>query len=519
MHQLKSISNRVRINFNRFKRILVSLAAIHIFFIFVSLAWAAEDLFPGEIPPDDFRITHMGPDEDATYLAVDSAAVYNSQRDQFLVIWQGSLQNSSPIPRETEIFGQLINGATGALIGNMRRISSMGLDGDNRYKALRPALAYNPTRDEFLVVWEGNENTSVANLDEFEIWGQLLSYDTSGVLVLTGNEMRISSMGPDGNPAYRPFHPTAAYNPDEDRYLVVWDSDDDMPPIVNDEYEIFGQEMEYIGDVLTESGSDFRISDMGPAGDPNSDALNPAVAFNKARGEYLIVWSGNEFPALEDFEIWGRRILTGGSFGVQQKFSDMGPAGESGFFAKVPALVYNPDAGEWLVVWEGNQALPAENEIYGQVLGYTAGGSLTQVGSGDLRISDMGPDWYSSYYALGPKVDYDTDKSKYLVVWYGYDDWGTFENFNNEIFGQLIDGKTRVEVGYNDFQLSDMGPKRNGEYSASNPALAFSNESGNFLITWQGGDDRLSMVENEIEIFGQRYATNLPLFLPLTINK
>jgi hypothetical protein len=64
-----------------------------------------------------------------------------------------------------------------------------------------------------------------------------------------------------------------------------------------------------------------------------------------------------------------------------------------------------------------------------------------------------------------------------------------------------------------------MGVKGDGDYSASNPALAFSNKSDNFLITWQGDDDRSSMVDNEIEIFGQRYVTNLPLFLPLTINR
>jgi len=292
-----------------------------------------------------------------------------------------------------------------------------------------------------------------------------------------------------------------------------------MAPLVNDEYEIFGQEMEYNSDVLTESGSDFRISVMGPDGDPNSDALSPDIAFNKAKGEYLVVWSGNEDPAKEDFEIWGRLILAGGSFDAQQKISDMGPVGETGFFANDPALVYNPDAEEWLVVWEGNQALPAENEIYGQVLGYTAGGILTQKGRDDLRISDMGPDWYPSNYASVPKVDYDPGKKNYLVVWYGYDGWGTSANVENEIFGQLIDGLTRAEVGYNDFPLSDMGPEGDGDYSASSPALAFSNKSKNFLITWQGNDDRPSLEKNEIEIFGQRYEINLALFLPLVVKK
>jgi len=484
-----------------------------------SIVWAAAGLFPGEIPPDDFRISRMGPDGDTSYLAVDSAVVYNSQRSEFLVVWEGSLETSGGIPRETEIFGQLIDAGTGSLVGNMKRISFMGMDGDYRYNARRPALAYNPSRNDYLVVWEGNENTSVENIEEFEIWGQRLSYNLFGGLVLTGNELRISEMGPDGDAAYRPYRPAASYNAIEDRYTVVWESDDNAPPVVNDEYEIFGQEMEYTADILTESGSDFRISVMGPNGDPESDAVSPDIAFNEAKGEYLVVWSGNENPGQGDYEIWGRRILPGGSFSPQIKISQMNHAGENEYFAENPALVFNPDAGEWLVVWEGSRVLPVENEIYGQVLGYSSTGEITERGIDDLRISDMGPDRYPDYYAQHPDVSYDSNKGYYLVVWDGCDDTEYIPVCEREVFGQLVGGKSRREEGYNDIPLSNMGPDGDDEYAANNPSAAYSTKRGAFLIAWDGDEERGLLAKDENEIFGQRFESNLPLFLPLVYSE
>lgn len=48
-------------------------------------------------------------------------------------------------------------------------------------------------------------------------------------------------MGPDGNATYRAWDPAVAYNPTYDEYLVVWAGDDDTAPLVDEEFEIFGQ--------------------------------------------------------------------------------------------------------------------------------------------------------------------------------------------------------------------------------------------------------------------------------------
>src|SRR5262249_56629281 len=89
-------------------------------------------------------------------------------------------------------------------------------------------------------------------------------------------------------------------------YLVVWQGDDDTGNLVNEEYEIFGQRL----DAATgkEVGAnDFRISDMGPDGNPDFDAFSPAVAYNPTNNQYLVVWQGDDTND-DQLEIFRQRL-------------------------------------------------------------------------------------------------------------------------------------------------------------------------------------------------------------------
>jgi hypothetical protein len=61
-----------------------------------------------------------------------------------------------------------------AVGANDFRISDMGPDGDTAFQAARPALPANPRADEYLVIWEGDDDTGTLDDDEDEIFGQLL---------------------------------------------------------------------------------------------------------------------------------------------------------------------------------------------------------------------------------------------------------------------------------------------------------------------------------------------------------
>jgi hypothetical protein len=281
-----------------------------------------------EIGADDFRISEMGTTNNTLYGAFEAATVYNPTANEFLVVWRADDNTGALANDEFEIYGQRIDADTGSTLGSRIRISDMGVEGSGSYDALGCAVAYNATDDEYLVVWEADDNNLPLTNDEYEIFGQLL--DGSGAEI-GANDFRISDMGPNGNTAYDAYNPDVAYNVTENAYLVVWHGDDDTAPLVNEEFEIFGQRLDASG---AELGADFRISDMGDDAEASASvrdnfvASTPAVAFNATDNEYLVVWFGDDDTAPlvdNENEIFGQRIdgATGAELGSDLRLSDM----------------------------------------------------------------------------------------------------------------------------------------------------------------------------------------------------
>jgi hypothetical protein len=396
-------------------------------------------LTPAEVGLNDFRISHMGNDGDTKFAAFDPVVAYNNRDHEYLVVWSGD----DVTDNEYEIFGQRLDAATGALRGGKIRISDMGPDGNAAFGAFHPAVAYNPTNNEYLVVWQGDDNTGMLVESEYEIYGQRLDAATGAEVGI--NDFRISHMGPDGYTDYGGFEPAVAYNGRNNEYLVVWEGDDNSGNLVAGEFEIFGQRL----DAATGApigANDFRISHMGPDGNIDSAAIEPAVAYNGAANEYLVVWYGNDTP-------------------------------DSAY------------------------------EIFGQRLSAATG---AQIGVNDFRISDLGPNGNSAFGARSPAVAYNRAANEYLVVWQGDENTGTLVRGEVEIFGQRLDAATGAEVGVNDFRLSDMGPDGNPNFGARNPAVAYNGAANEYLVVWSGDDNTGNLVDDEREIFGQRFSPQPP---------
>jgi hypothetical protein len=60
-----------------------------------------------------------------------------------------------------------------------------------------------------------------------------------------------------------------------------------------------------------------------------------------------------------------------------------------------------------------------------------------------------------------------------------------------------------VEVGANDFRISDMGPGGDERFYAVWPALAFHPPATRQLVVWYGDDNVSPLIDGEFEIFGQ----------------
>ncbi len=454
-----------------------------------------------EIGNNDFRISDLGPDGDATFNGWTPSVIFNIENNEFLVIWYGDDQ----IDGEGDIFAQRISASNGLEIGiNDFKISDMGTVGDPNFDARNPSVSYNFIQHEYLVAWEGDDNTNGLIDEEFEIFAQRL--DSTGTEI-GADDFRVSDMG--GDVMYDAYAPKVTYNSTNNQYLVVWQGDDNAVGLADEENEIFGQLID--ANTGVEIGTDFRISDMGPDGDASYNAYEPNLAYNPNANEYLVVWEGddNTGTLIEDeIEIFGQRIdaLTGAETGPNDfRISNMGPDGNALYDAYAgPEVVFNPGEDEYLVVWFGDAGtgglVDNEREIFGQRLDGDTG---AEIGI-DFRISDMGPDGDISFTGDWPAVAYNAMNNEYLVVWYGDDDLNGLVDEEYEIFGQRLNGATGVEVGTNDFRISDMGPDADQAYRAYFPDVTYNPLDNEYLIVWVGDDNINGLVDNEYEIFGQR---------------
>ncbi|MCB0191331.1 MAG: hypothetical protein KDJ65_05250 [Anaerolineae bacterium] len=253
--------------------------------------------------------------------------------------------------------------------------------------------------------------------------------------------------------------------------------------------------------------NDFRISDMGPDGDFNFNAFDPAVVYNNVTNEYLVVWHGYESNlAIDEAEIYGQRLnaTTGAEVGTNDfRISDMGPDGNTNYDAFEPAVAYNNISNEFLVVWRGDDntgsLVNGEIEVYGQRL--NAAGA--EIGTNDFRISDMGPDGDEVFDGFAPAVIYNSLADEYLVVWSGNDGTGLLADLELEIYGQRLNA-TGMEIGTNDFRISDMGPDGDEDFQALYPILAYNNVTNQYLVVWWGSDNTGTLIAYEYEIYGQR---------------
>jgi hypothetical protein len=251
----------------------------------------------------------------------------------------------------------------------------------------------------------------------------------------------------------------------------------------------------------------------------NGTGRHPSVTYNSSNNEYLVVWSGNSAALTGEYEIYAQR-LTGpvaGLSGLPIRVSTMGLDGDSAYAAFWPHVTYNSRHNEYLVAWMGDQnsggLVDEEYEIYIQRL-Y---GDLSQgdeIGS-DVRISQMGPDGSRQYAAYRPRIAYNALQDIYVVTWRGDHNAGSLIADELEIYVQNIYGDRRLGNQLGEGQrISDMGSSDGSTvYQADKPAIAYSPTSDSFLIVWQGDDETITTVDNEFEIFGQRYQAGLSCYV------
>jgi fimbrial isopeptide formation D2 family protein/uncharacterized repeat protein (TIGR01451 family) len=293
--------------------------------------------------------------------------------------------------------------------------------------------------------------------------------------LLPGDDRRLSDMGPDGTPAYAARAPATAYNPTTGQYLVVWHGDDAL----DNRNEIYGQLLD--ARTGAETGpNDILIASMGA--NANTDAEYPAVAYNAALNEFLVVYAGNDAPTGTTYEIYARRVAaTGVPIGAPLRVSSMGASDSDGTFDAFEPQVAADASGRYLIVWHGDDSTDGKMEIYGQLLGVRED-MLAEIGADDFPISDPFGGTNIAYQAREPSVAWNSTTGQYLVIWAG-DTGEAGSGFTPEIWGQILnaDGST----ARNDFPISAMGTPSDAN-TGRDPSVAYNPITDEYLVVWAG---------------------------------
>jgi len=348
---------------------------------------------------------------------------------------------------------------TSDLVGESFRISGPA----SVFHDVNPAVAYNPTSNQFLVVWVygAPDQTQV-------IRGQLLAGDGTRI----GPNFRISYS--PGSPA----SPSVAYNSINEQYLVAWvDHRNDLSMS-----EVFGRRVKANGNPV---GASFRISDTASRWDSYQSALDPVVTYNSTANQYLIAWEEYQhYPDPLPSEVYAQRVKANGDLvGENIRISGGAATGNE----SRPAVTYNTTSNQYLVVWQDTRHVPPEYinarsiSVYGQRVkanGDRAGWNFP-IRAGTFRNHGS------------PSVSYNSSDNQFLVVW---NRW--IFSYEADILGQILkaNGNRRGQS----FLITEELP----QLDSWSPTVAHNPTSDQYLVVWTHEPRR-----SEDQVFGRRYDT------------
>jgi hypothetical protein len=256
------------------------------------------------------------------------AIAYNSQRHEYLVVTHNDWSTGRAI------YGSIVTDG-GVWQGWFWMFGSSGKD------SVQPAVAYNHTNNQYLVVWMYNAN---GDGNTYEIWGEILSGDC-GTVVKPPFQIITWS--------HRSFWtPRVAWNSYRNQYLVVWSAMDTSGGFPGVPSDISSMLLSSTGDIIT--GRNLTTSNYPQQAD---------VTYNLARDEYLVVFvrAYNTTPPNTSNDIYGQRVsrenaVIGVEFPICAELKHQ----------STPRVTTN-EQDRYLVVWD-HEYSATDHDIHGQLL-------------------------------------------------------------------------------------------------------------------------------------------------------
>jgi hypothetical protein len=276
---------------------------------------------------------------------------FNTQQNEYLVAWYENRNSSN------DILANRVS-SDGTVAGSEIAVATT-ISGE-----LNVELAYNPTQDQYLAVYEAYDEAAMTPND---VYARLLSSSGSAL----GDPIPLSTAENAQN------HPQVVYIPSSDSYLVVW-----QDYRSGDTYQLYGRLVGSDGTLLTEETL------------LNSSEVNdePDLAYSPARGEALVTWYGELSGTLwwegilgQSLTISGTQIITDTPFGIDESW-DWG----------TPTVAYDENHPQFLVAWQENQNIHAS--------------VVSQTISSTVAVS-------STSQLYDPHLSYNATTDQYLLTW------------------------------------------------------------------------------------------------------
>ena len=338
--------------------------------------------------------------------AITPAVAYNSQRDEYLVVWQRQTGTNT-----WEIDARRVNSRGAPVAATWQSVVEASV------QVNEPAVAYNAANNEYLLVWSQKRADDDALSFSFEIRARRLAHD----LVKVGADFPVWSWQ-----QRQLWGPRVVWNSTHNEYLVAWNAYD------------------------TNSGqpSDVAVRRVGADGTPRGVALpfvwgtnpqegnlpkNVDLTYNHTVDEYMLVWEQEYTAPPFVHDVYGV-VLDGATAAVWNRdpfaltFTDE--------YGRKPRVTTNGHA-TFFVTWETYVAPYGQYQtldIYGEELdiqGYPEGKRFVVSGWGGI-------DEYNEFVVAWPGQN----RSEYLV---GYQQEGT--NSTDDYAAFYDEGRNAMDIG------------------------------------------------------------------------
>ncbi len=338
-----------------------------------SLLTAAPPLPP--IPPPEVEVSNEPFDQFSPKIA------YNWKQDEYLVVWR-----NAPSSGNHSIWARRI-AITGEPRGPVFEIAAAAPS-----NLANPSVAYDPVHERYLVVW-----SELSVMGDWDIFGRFVPWE-----------------GPQ--PALAPFpimpwltnqYATGvAYGRGPEEFLIVW---------ANEQLPFWT-----VNGVRISAATGATVAAPLTIAHPSEHRRDPAIAYNAARNEYLIVYDNDQDVFAQRFDASGNALG-----------AELIPAGwPSTEYA--PSVAACSEADQFLVTWMSNEGV---NGTHGYVR-YIEGNGQFPGGGGPFRVDSRANTSYAPAVSCGV-VGPNTTGGHYLVTWeaqFGFSPLGIWGRFFGDDF-------------------------------------------------------------------------------------